>query len=74
MTAPVSEARQDGKNAAARLAWHPVFVVILTALPVTVAFFVGFTYQCVRITVAACIEAYVAGRGPDLHETKGNDR
>lgn len=43
--------------------WHAVGIVVLTAIPIVVAFTVGFADRCIRLIVAASIEAYRTGRG-----------
>ena len=60
---PPAPARADHDDAPAAIDWPAVGIVILTAIPVTVAYLAGLAVRCARILVAATIEAYLSGRG-----------
>lgn len=58
----------DSTAAREPLPWRAWFVslltIILVAVPVVLAFTLGCLDRCVRLIVAASVEAFVAGRGP----------
>jgi hypothetical protein len=53
----------ETRPAPAPVDWRGIAILLLTALPIALAYIVGLVERCARITMAAVAEAYLAGRG-----------